>query len=116
MKSYVTFRRHPFDQVVAAVNDDRHPMAIVPYGKFGAGLWTSHPIGLVIVIGMLVVGLVGIPEWRWFFGRHGPRRQPRRLFSLAPPPNSLRRLQNLARTPRFWRPSTSLLLVRECWR
>jgi hypothetical protein len=22
----------------------------------------------VIVIGMLVVGLVGIPEWRWFFG------------------------------------------------
>lgn len=68
MKSYVTFRRHPFDQVVAPVNDDRHPMAIVPYGKFGAGLWTGHPIGLVIVIGMLVVGLVGIPEWRWFFG------------------------------------------------
>lgn len=68
MKSYVTFRRHPFDQVVAAVNDDRHPMAIVPYGKFGAGVWTSHPIGLVIVIGMLIVGLVGIPEWRWFFG------------------------------------------------
>jgi hypothetical protein len=68
MKSYITFRRHPFDQVVAAVNDDRHPMAIVPYGKFGAGAWTSHPIGLVIVIGMLIVGLVGIPEWRWFFG------------------------------------------------
>jgi hypothetical protein len=68
MKPYVTFRRYPFGQVVPATNDDRHPMAVVPYGKFGAGLWTGHPIGLVIVIGMLVVGLVGIPEWRWFFG------------------------------------------------
>ncbi len=68
MKPYVTFRRHPFDQVVPLTNDDPHPMAVVPYGKFGAGLWTGHPIGLVIVIGMLLVGLVGIPEWRWFFG------------------------------------------------
>jgi hypothetical protein len=68
MNSYVTFRRHPFGQVVAPVNDDLHTMAVVPYGKFGAGIWTSHPIGLVIVVGMLIVGLVGIPEWRWFFG------------------------------------------------
>jgi hypothetical protein len=68
MKSYTTFRRHPLGEVVPHVNDDRHPMAVVPYGKFGAGLWTGHPVGLVIVIGMLVVGLVGIPEWRWFFG------------------------------------------------
>ena len=43
-------------------------MAVVPYDKYGAGLWTGQPIGLVIVIGMLVLGLVGIPEWRWFFG------------------------------------------------
>jgi len=30
--------------------------------------WTGHPIGLVICIGLIVIGLVGIPEWRWFFG------------------------------------------------
>ena len=25
-------------------------------------------IGLVIVLGMLIIGLIGIPMWRWFFG------------------------------------------------
>jgi len=41
---------------------------VVPYDKLGAGLWTGHPIGLVICIGLIVIGLVGIPLWRWFFG------------------------------------------------
>jgi hypothetical protein len=68
MKSCVTFRRHPFDAVVARTNEDRHPLEVVPYGRFGAGLWTGHPIGLVIVTGLVVIGLVGIPAWRWFFG------------------------------------------------
>jgi len=68
MKSYVTFRRHALDAVVARTNEDRHPLEVVPYGRFGAGLWTGHPIGLVIVTGLVVVGLVGIPAWRWFFG------------------------------------------------
>jgi len=68
MKSYVTFRRHPLDAVVARTNEDRHPLEVVPYGRFGAGLWTGHPIGLVIVTGLVVVGLVSIPAWRWFFG------------------------------------------------
>ncbi|MGB7845935.1 MAG: hypothetical protein WBL63_09995 [Candidatus Acidiferrum sp.] len=67
MKSYVTFRRHPFDHVVPPTNEDRAPQEIVPYGQYGAGVWTGHPAGLIIVIGMLVVGLVGIPEWRYFF-------------------------------------------------
>ena len=68
MKSYVTFRRHPFGQVVARTNEDRHPMEVVPYGRLGAGLWTGHPIGLFIVAGLVVIGLLGIPAWRWFFG------------------------------------------------
>lgn len=68
MKSYATFRHHPYGQIVPPTNDDRHVQEIVPYGKYGAGLWTGHPIGLIIVIGMLIVGLVGIPEWRYFFG------------------------------------------------
>jgi len=54
MKSYVTFRRHPFDAVVARTNEDRHPLEVVPYGRFGAGLWTGHPIGLFIVTGLAV--------------------------------------------------------------
>jgi hypothetical protein len=68
MKSYVTFRRHPFDAVVARTNDDQRPGEVVPYGRLGAGLWTGHPIGLFIVAGLVVIGLVGIPAWRWFFG------------------------------------------------
>jgi len=68
MKSYVTFRRHPFDEVVPCTNEDRRPWEVVPCGKFGAGVWTGHPTGLIVVIGILIVGLIGIPEWRYFFG------------------------------------------------
>ncbi len=67
MKLYATFRRHPPGQVVARTNEDRHPTEIVPFGRFGAGVWTGHPIGLVIVLGILLLGLIGIPAWRSFF-------------------------------------------------
>lgn len=43
-----------------------HPTEVVPFGRYGAGLWTGHPIGLVIVVGVLVMGFVGLPELRWF--------------------------------------------------
>ena len=68
MKSYATFRRHPLGAVVAPTNQDRHPLQVVPFGRFGAGVWTGHPIELLVVAGFLLIGLVGIPEWRWFFG------------------------------------------------
>lgn len=68
MKSYATFRRHPYGEVVPHTNEDRHPLEVVPFGKFGAGVWTGHPAGAIVVIGLVVVGLIGIPEWRWFFG------------------------------------------------
>lgn len=68
MKSYATFRGHPYGQVVPPTNEDQKAWDVVPYGKYGAGLWTGHPAGLIVVIGILVVGLVGIPEWRYFFG------------------------------------------------
>lgn len=67
MKSHGTFRRHPLGEVVAHTNEDRHPLQVVPFGKFGAGVWTGHPIGLVIVLGILLLGLIGIPAWRLFF-------------------------------------------------
>jgi len=47
--------------------DDRRTGEVVPYGRNGAGLWTSHPIGFVIVAGILTVGFVGLPEWRSLF-------------------------------------------------
>jgi hypothetical protein len=39
---------------------------VVPFGNYGGGLWTSHPIGLFIAIGLLTMGVVGLPEARWF--------------------------------------------------
>lgn len=68
MKSYATFRRHPLGRVVAPRNEDRHPLQVVPFGRYGAGVWTGHPIEFVVVLGFLLIGLIGIPEWRWFFG------------------------------------------------
>lgn len=67
MKAFTTFRRRPLGEVVAHTNEDRHPLQVVPYGRFGGGVWTGHPIELVIVLGILLVGLIGIPAWRWFF-------------------------------------------------
>jgi hypothetical protein len=43
------------------------PTKVVPFGNYGGGLLTGHPIGLVIVIGLLFIGFVGLPEARWFF-------------------------------------------------
>jgi hypothetical protein len=68
VKPYVTFRRHPLDEVVPRTNEDRRAWEVVPYGKFGGGVWTGHPAGLIVVLGILIVGLVGIPAWRYFFG------------------------------------------------
>lgn len=67
MKLYASFRRHPLGQAAAPTNEDRHPAEIVPYGRFGADELTGHPIGLVIVLGILLLGLIGIPAWRLFF-------------------------------------------------
>jgi hypothetical protein len=30
-------------------------------------VWTAHPIGLVIVLGLIFMGIVGLPEARVFF-------------------------------------------------
>ncbi len=34
------------------------PKHLVPFGPYGAGQWTGHPIGLVIVIGLVFMGLI----------------------------------------------------------
>jgi hypothetical protein len=47
---------------VASHNDEPDPIKVVPFGRYGAGEWTAHPIGLVIVLGFLLMGLIGIPQ------------------------------------------------------
>ena len=42
------------------------PSKIVPFGLYGGGHFTSHPIGLFIAIGFIVMVLVAIPDARWF--------------------------------------------------
>jgi hypothetical protein len=43
------------------------PNEVSASGRTGAGLLTSHPVGLVVVFGLLFMGLTGMPEARWFF-------------------------------------------------
>ena len=33
------------------------PKHLVPFGPYGGGQWTAHPVGLVIVIGFVLMGL-----------------------------------------------------------
>jgi hypothetical protein len=42
------------------------PTKVVPFGRGGAGLYTDHPVGLVVAVGVLLVGLLALPEARWF--------------------------------------------------
>jgi hypothetical protein len=55
------------DTVPENSRDLPHPTKVVPFGNYGGGLLTGHPIGLVIVIGLLFMGFVALPEARWFF-------------------------------------------------
>jgi hypothetical protein len=48
-------------------NSAPHPIEVVPFGRSGGGLLSGHPIGLVIVFGILLLALIGIPEARLFF-------------------------------------------------
>jgi len=40
---------------------------VIPFGRYGAGYLTAHPVGLVVVFGLLLMGLAGLPGARWFF-------------------------------------------------
>jgi hypothetical protein len=48
-------------------NSDPDPTQVVPFGQYGAGLITAHPVGLAIAIGLLLMGLFGLPGARFFF-------------------------------------------------
>jgi hypothetical protein len=59
--------RHENHEQVKTYREEPSPAEIVPFGRYGGGNWTGHPIGLLIVVGLLLMGLVGLPEFRWFF-------------------------------------------------
>jgi hypothetical protein len=42
-----------------------HPKDVVPFGKYGAGRWTGHPVGAFIVGGIVLIALIGVPESRY---------------------------------------------------
>jgi hypothetical protein len=52
---------------LAAHNVGLDPTKVVPFGRYGGGEWTGHPIGPFIVLGFLLMGLIGIPQARLFF-------------------------------------------------
>jgi hypothetical protein len=77
------------------------PFEVVPFGRYGAGLWTGHPVGLFVALGVVAMALISLPEARPFLAgaialgsvggillrrRHrkeaqGPRALAPRLFS-----------------------------------
>jgi hypothetical protein len=66
MRSLAEIRR-PSSPETVPHNGEPHPTKVMPFGLYGGGLLTGHPVGLVIVSGILFMGLVGIPEARPFF-------------------------------------------------
>ena len=48
--------------------DELRPKDLVPFGKYGGGRWTGHPIGLMISLGIVLIALIGVPESRYFLG------------------------------------------------
>ena len=66
MRMLSEIRRHGAREV-ARHNSEPHPIEVLPFGRYGGSHLTGHPIGLVIVLGILLMGVVGIPEVRWFF-------------------------------------------------
>jgi hypothetical protein len=66
MKTISDIRRRGAREIVPH-NAEPDPAKVVPFGRYGGGEWTGHPIGLVIVLGLVVMGLIGIPEARLFF-------------------------------------------------
>jgi len=45
--------------------DELHAKDVVPFGKYGAGRWTGHPVGAFIVGGIVLIALIGVPESRY---------------------------------------------------
>lgn len=47
-------------------NSTLGPDVVRPYGPYGAGLLTGHPVGLVVVAGVILMTLFEVPGALWF--------------------------------------------------
>jgi hypothetical protein len=52
----------------ASDSSEPNPIEPVPFGRGAAGHYTAHPVGLVVAVGVLLIGLFALPEARWFLG------------------------------------------------
>jgi hypothetical protein len=50
----------------ASDSAEPNPIEPIPFGRGAAGSYTAHPVGLVVVVGVLLMGLLALPEARWF--------------------------------------------------
>jgi hypothetical protein len=65
MRMPADIRRHNIRKTTPndSVSD---PTEIIPFGRGGVGSLTGHPVGLVVVLGLFLMALLGLPESRWF--------------------------------------------------
>ena len=59
-------RHDTFQMHRASFSDEPHPKDVIPFGKYGGGRFTGHPVGLVIALGIVLIALIGLPESRIF--------------------------------------------------
>jgi hypothetical protein len=41
---------------------------VQPFGTNGVGSLTGHPVGLVVIAGVIAITIIYMPAARWFFG------------------------------------------------
>jgi hypothetical protein len=47
-------------------DSEPNPIEPIPFGRGGVGRLTAHPVGLVVVFGVVLMALFGLAEARWF--------------------------------------------------
>jgi hypothetical protein len=52
----------------ASRRDEFGPGEVQPFGTKGVGALTGHPVGLVVIVGIIVITVAYVPAARWFFG------------------------------------------------
>jgi hypothetical protein len=49
-------------------NSELGPGEVQPYARGGVGILTGHPVGLVVIAGVILLTMEHVPAARWFFG------------------------------------------------
>ena len=52
----------------ASGRDELGPGDVQPFGTNGVGLVTGHPVGLVLIVGVILMVVAYVPAARWFVG------------------------------------------------